>query len=75
MQIRREAADAAKPPAPLAPPAPSLAEAGLVGSLYVGTAPIVKSVNKNVLVATAPAIVAPAPVANANSSNTAAIGE
>jgi hypothetical protein len=74
-QIRREATDVAKP---LAPSTPPLVEAGLVGSLYVGSAPIVKSINKNVVLATTPAIVIPTPVATpvANtSSNTAAIGE
>lgn len=61
-----------------AAPSPT-AEAGLVGSVYLGVAPIVKSVDKNVVVAAdaaaAPATVASAPVAavqaNASSSNSA----
>lgn len=71
---------AAVPPAPPAPPAPPLVEADLVKSVYLGTAPLIKSVDKNAVAAAAaaPAAAASASVAvqtNATTNTVATVGE
>ncbi|RLU24165.1 hypothetical protein DMN91_004375 [Ooceraea biroi] len=70
-EIRRAVVYA--PPAPSAPLAPPLAEADLVKSIYLGTPPILKSVDKNVVVAAVPAAAAPAAVAVPVNASTNAV--